>query len=202
MLTEDKMSPLSNYCENTNLTPTNTCMPSSKLDILQFKMLCFLVKKKKKKNKNEKNPTKQKNPANKPRTKTKTKKTQRLFYNHYYFLKFCLFTWQFCHISFNSYATFQYFTWVDTEINTAQYLHCQPGLWIKTHLQQVCKWCQIGGKMVNTLEGIVQRGCEIPILGDFQDSIRQVPQQPDLNSKLVLLHRQPIWMISTSLSPA
>lgn len=33
------MSPLSNYCENINLTPTNTCVLSSKLDILQFKML-------------------------------------------------------------------------------------------------------------------------------------------------------------------
>lgn len=39
------MSPPVNYCENTNLIPTNTCMPSSKLDILQFKMLCFLLKK-------------------------------------------------------------------------------------------------------------------------------------------------------------
>lgn len=43
-----------------------------------------------------------------------------------------------------------------------------------------------GREMVNTQEGTVQRGCGIPILGDFHDSIRQVPQQPDLNSKLVL----------------
>lgn len=52
ILTEDEMSPLSNYCENTTLTPTNTCVPSSKLDILQFKMLCFLLRKKKPKKTN------------------------------------------------------------------------------------------------------------------------------------------------------
>lgn len=39
------MSPLSNYSENTNLTPTNTCVTSWKLDILQFKIICFQLKK-------------------------------------------------------------------------------------------------------------------------------------------------------------
>lgn len=64
------MSPLSNYCENTNLTPTNTCVLSSKLDILQFKMLFSANTHKKKTNHTN----------------------QWLLYTHYYFPKFCLFT--------------------------------------------------------------------------------------------------------------
>lgn len=48
ILTEDKMSLLSNYCENTKLTATNTCVPSSKLDILNFKKLSFPLKRQQK----------------------------------------------------------------------------------------------------------------------------------------------------------
>lgn len=138
------MSPLSNYCENTNLTPTNTCVTSWKLHILQFKMKCSQLK-------------------NHPKPTQKTK--QWLFYNHYYFPRFCLSTWWFCHISFNSYATFQYHTWVDTGINIAQLLGYQPGMWIKTDLQWVCRWCQRGKKW-----SMDQGGCVIPILLDFRDS--------------------------------
>lgn len=154
------MSPLSNYCENTNLTPTNTCVPSSRLDILQFKMLCFLLK--------------------------KTPNTGG------YFTTFIISPGSVC--SLDSSATL---LWTVMPLfNTTHGLILGSillNIFIislacgsKHTFSEFADDAKCGGKMVNTAESTVQRGCGILILGDFQNSIRQVPQQPDLNSKLAL----------------
>lgn len=112
------MSLLSNYCENTELTATNTCVSSSKIDILNFKKLCFLLK--------------------------KSSYFTTIIISQVLFIRLIVLP----HVSvmpiFN----------VRQSANTPSVsLQMMPN----------------GGEMVNTPEGTVQRGCGIPILGDFQD---------------------------------
>lgn len=118
------MSPLSNYCENTNLTPTNTCvyMLSSKLDILQFKMLFSANTQKKK-----------------PTTQTSG-----------YFITIIISPSSV--YSLNNPATFLFTTvmpffnirWVETEINAAQYLLACGSKYTFTECGEGAKWGRNG----------------------------------------------------------
>lgn len=133
------MSPLSNYCENTNLTPTNTCVLSSKLDILQFKMLFSA------------NTHKKKNQPHKPVATLYPLLFPQVLFIHLIILPH-LFLQQLCHFSILDELKLR-----STLLNIFWPLdQSTPSLSVEK--------VPSGGEMVNTPEGTVQRGCGILIL--------------------------------------